>query len=122
MAEEKTPPPVFGPKGRSPAGSEATHQQGKETGGLRPPKTGGGEIKGFEQAKKELDQLLQEFDRDEINLDNLVPRLKRAKELIDFCTKRIKQIEVEAKEIVKAIEPRESQRGEPDSKDDEPPF
>ena len=79
-------------------------------------------IKGFEQAKKELDHLLQEFDRDEINLDNLVPRLKRAKELIDFCTKRIKQIEGEAKEIVKAIEPRESQRGEADPKDDEPPF
>lgn len=65
-------------------------------------------IKSFEQAKEELDQILSEFDRDAINLDNLVPRLKRAKELIEFCTKRIKQVEAEAKEIVKSIEPSES--------------
>ena len=65
-------------------------------------------VKTFEQAKKELDTILQEFDRDQVSLDNLVPRLKRAKELIDFCTKRIKQIDAEAKEIVKSIEPREA--------------
>jgi hypothetical protein len=49
----------------------------------------------------------------------LVPRLKRAKELIEFCTKRIKQIEGEAKEIVKSITP---QRGEAASSDADPPF
>jgi len=79
-------------------------------------------IKSFEHAKEELDRLLNEFDRDEVNLDNLVPRLRRAKELIEFCTKRIKQIEVEAKEIVKSIEPREPQRGEAASKDADSPF
>ena len=78
-------------------------------------------VKTFEQAKQELDRILGEFDRDQINLDNLVPRLKRAKELIDFCTKRIKQIESEAKEIVKSIEPRDGQPAEADS-DEQPPF
>ena len=80
-------------------------------------------IKGFEQAKQELDRILSEFDSDQVNLDNLVPRLKRAKELIDFCTKRIKQIEAEAKEIVKTIEPRDS-KDEAALKElgDEPPF
>jgi len=80
-------------------------------------------IKGFEQAKQELDRILVEFDSDEVNLDNLVPRLKRAKELIDFCTKRIKQIEAEAKEIVKSIEPRDASRDEAlKEAAEEPPF
>lgn len=61
-------------------------------------------VKTFEHAKQELDRILSEFDRDQVNLDTLVPRLKRAKELIDFCSKRLKQIDVEAKEIVKSIE------------------
>lgn len=69
-------------------------------------------IKGFEQAKQELDRILDEFDRDQVNLDNLVPKLKRAKELIEFCTKRIKQVESEAKEIVKTIGPLESPRAQ----------
>ena len=79
-------------------------------------------IKGFEQAKQELDKILSEFDRDEVNLDTLVPKLKRAKELIDFCTKRIKQIETEAKDIVKSIEPSQVGRGEAGAENDEPPF
>ena len=85
--------------------------------------TGGGDVKGFEQAKQELERILSEFDHDQVHLDNLVPKLKRAKELIDFCTKRIKQIDAEAKEIVKSIEPREASRGEAAASDDEePPF
>ena len=79
-------------------------------------------IKGFEHAKQELDRILSEFDRDEVNLDTLIPRLKRAKELIEFCTKRIKQVEAEAKDIVKSIEPRAVARGEAASKDDDVPF
>ncbi len=79
-------------------------------------------IKSFEQAKQELDRILSEFDRDQITLDTLVPRLKRAKELIDFCTKRIKQVEAEAKEIVKAIEPKDASRGSASSEDEAPPF
>ncbi|MBI3021546.1 MAG: exodeoxyribonuclease VII small subunit [Candidatus Omnitrophica bacterium] len=79
-------------------------------------------IKSFEQAKKELDGILNEFDGDQVTLDDLVPRLKRAKELIDFCTKKIKQVETEAKEIVKSIEPRGAQRGEASAKDEDVPF
>ena len=78
-------------------------------------------IKTFEQAKKELDMILSEFDRDQINLDNLVPRLKRAKELIEFCAKRMKQIDAEAKEIVKSIESREARPAETAERE-EPPF
>ena len=82
-------------------------------------------VKTFEQARQELDKILGEFDHDQVNLDNLVPKLKRAKELIDFCTKRIKQIEAETKEIVKSIEPSTSARNEDDDDSegqDEPPF
>ena len=75
-------------------------------------------IKSFEQAKEELDRILSDFDRDQVNLDTLVPRLKRAKELIEFCTKRIKQVEVEAREIVTSIEP----QAQPADKNEEPPF
>ena len=79
-------------------------------------------VKTFEQAKQELDRILNEFDRDQVNLDTLVPRLKRAKELIEFCTKRIRQIDTEAKEIVKSIEV----GGEPTAatvdSEDQPPF
>ena len=80
-------------------------------------------VKTFEQAKQELDRILSEFDRDQVKLDSLVPLMKRAKELIDFCTKRIKQVETEAREIVKSIEPKEAkaQSTENDS-GDEPPF
>ncbi|GEM_PF-822683 len=78
-------------------------------------------VKTFEQAKQELDRILSEFDRDQVNLDTLVPKLKRAKELIDFCSKRIKSIDAEAKEIVKSIEPRDSQTAPADS-EEQPPF
>ncbi len=79
-------------------------------------------VKTFEQAKQELDRILSEFDHDQVTLDTLVPRLKRAKELIEFCSKRIKQVETEAKDLVKSIEPRDPQRGEVDSNDEETPF
>lgn len=79
-------------------------------------------VKNFEQAKEELDRILSEFDRDQVTLDTLVPRLKRAKELIEFCTKKIKQVESEAKEIVKSLEPRVAGRNEAGSKDDEASF
>lgn len=80
-------------------------------------------VKSFEQAKQELDRILSEFDHDQVNLDTLVPKLKRAKELIDFCTKRIQQIETEAKEIVKSIEPREGAgKANDDPEQEEPPF
>ncbi len=79
-------------------------------------------IKGFEQAKQELQKILGEFDHDQVGLDTLVGRLKRAKELIEFCTKRIRQIETEAKEIVKTIEPRESSRNEANISKEDAPF
>ena len=79
-------------------------------------------VKSFEQAKQELDRILSEFDHDQVNLDTLVPKLKRAKELIDFCTKRITQIETEAKDIVKSIEPREGASKSDESEQEEPPF
>jgi exodeoxyribonuclease VII small subunit len=80
-------------------------------------------VKTFEQAKQELDRILNEFDRDQVNLDTLVPRLKRAKELIEFCTKRIKQIDAEAKEIVKSIDVDSAEpAAAPVDAEEQPPF
>lgn len=73
-------------------------------------------VKGFEQAKQELERILAEFDRDEVTLDALVPRLRRAKELIEFCTKRIKQVEGEANDIVRSLEPRAGHARDEDEK------
>lgn len=63
-------------------------------------------MKSFEQAKAELDEIMQEFDSEQVSMDELVPKLKRARELVEFCNKKIKEVESEVKDILKAIEPK----------------
>lgn len=53
----------------------------------------------YEAAYAELQEILVSVQQEEINLDALAKKLKRAKELIEFCKKKLHAVEEELDEI-----------------------
>ncbi len=57
----------------------------------------------FTVAFKELQEILVEIQNQEVDLDQLAERVKRARFLIDFCEKKIKGISMEIKKVTKSL-------------------
>ena len=57
-----------------------------------------GEI-GYEAAVTELEEILAELSDDDIDVDHLAERVKRATELVKICRDRIAAARMEVKEI-----------------------
>ncbi len=51
----------------------------------------------YNQAVDELQEILEDIKEQNIDVDKLSAKVKRAKELISTCEKRIKQAEMEVK-------------------------
>ena len=60
---------------------------------------------GYAEAMRELEAILEEIERDEVDVDLLSARVKRAAELIRLCRSRIHATRIEVEEIVSALEP-----------------
>lgn len=58
----------------------------------------------FKSKLEELDQINEWFQSDDIDLDEGLKKLKRAKELIKFCKARLKDVENEFNTIKEEIE------------------
>ena len=58
----------------------------------------------FADAMKELETLNQWFQRDDIDLEEGLEKLQRAKLLIQYCQKRLKNVETEFKELRESFE------------------
>lgn len=54
---------------------------------------------GYEEAVTELEEILVELSDDDIDVDHLADRVKRATELVKICRDRIAAARLEVKEI-----------------------
>jgi len=63
-----------------------------------PRKKGDQEI-GYEDAVTELEEILNELSDDDIDVDHLAERVKRATELVKVCRDRIASARLEVKDI-----------------------
>ncbi len=55
----------------------------------------------YNQAFEELERILEDIKERSVDVDELSDKVKRARELIDICEKRIKQVEMEVEEVTK---------------------
>jgi len=61
---------------------------------------------GYEAAITELEEILHELSDDDIDVDHLADRVKRATELVKVCRDRIAAARMEVKEIQLPDDPR----------------
>jgi exodeoxyribonuclease VII small subunit len=70
---------------------------------------------GYAEAMRELNVILDELERDDLDVDVLAERVKRASELIKLCRTRIARAQADVDAIVTDLE---SLAGEPERSDD----
>ena len=58
----------------------------------------------YEVAKTELTAISKEIESEEISVDELAAKVKRASELIDFCQAKLKNTEEEVNKIISRME------------------
>ena len=56
----------------------------------------------YSEAHEELQAILEEIKQRNVDVDKLAAKVKRARELINFCEERIKKAEMEIEEIIKS--------------------
>ncbi len=61
---------------------------------------------GYEEAVTELEEILEALSDDDIDVDHLAERVKRATELVKVCRDRIAAARLEVKEIQLPEDPR----------------
>lgn len=66
----------------------------------------------YEQAYSELRQIIDRLENSDVNIDVLTKEIKRAESLLDFCNKRLSQVEVDVQELTKRLEALDEQNGE----------
>jgi exodeoxyribonuclease VII small subunit len=70
---------------------------------------------GYAEAMRELNVILDELERDDLDVDVLAERVKRASELITLCRTRIARAQADVDAIVTDLE---SLAGAPEEPDD----
>jgi exodeoxyribonuclease VII small subunit len=70
---------------------------------------------GYADAMAELEEILEELEGDQLDVDVLAERVKRASELIKSCRTRIARAQADVDKIVTDLEAFESEVGEEDS-------
>lgn len=66
----------------------------------------------YEQAYSELRQIIDRLENSDVNIDVLTKEIERAESLLDFCNKRLSQVEVDVQELTKRLEVFDEQNGE----------
>jgi len=57
----------------------------------------------YEQAAKELDDILAELKNDKISIDKLAEKVERAAKLASFCSQKLRSTEEKIDEIIKKL-------------------
>jgi len=57
-------------------------------------------IKSYDEAMQELQQIVAAIEQEEIMVDELAEKVKRASQIIQFCTKKLRQTESEVEEVM----------------------
>ncbi|MFN5181434.1 MAG: exodeoxyribonuclease VII small subunit [Bacteroidota bacterium] len=58
----------------------------------------------YESAYQELKSISQEIENQNVSVDVLAEKVKRASELIAFCQEKLRQTETEVNNIIKGME------------------
>jgi exodeoxyribonuclease VII small subunit len=58
----------------------------------------------YSRAWKELEEIINEIESEEINVDTLTEKVKKASCLIKFCKSRLRNTEEEVKKVLSEIE------------------
>ena len=66
----------------------------------------------YEKAYSELRQIIDRLENSDVNIDVLTKEIERAESLLDFCNKRLSQVEVDVQELTKRLEAFDEQNGE----------
>ena len=74
---------------------------------------------GYAEAMAELDGILLEIDRDDVDLDHLAERMRRAAALIERCRGRIADARVEVERVAADLSSLDAPPSAPPSADDE---
>lgn len=89
-------------------------------------KSTGTDPKGYVEALREVEGIIQEIDSNNVDIDILAAKIKRAAFLISWCNERIDATEVVVEEIVADIRPAEfdddSDSLEDEDEDDDDDF
>lgn len=56
----------------------------------------------YSEAIQEIEQILEKFRTEQLDVDTLTAEVKRATELIAACKSRLKEVEGEVKKIIEA--------------------
>ena len=54
----------------------------------------------YEEAVREVEQIVAEFERGEMDIDQLTPKLKRAQELLALCQSQLKKVTDDVKKLL----------------------
>lgn len=54
----------------------------------------------YEKAIAELQSIVEALENDDINMDNLLEKVKRAKHLLEFCKGKLRAVDTEVKNIL----------------------
>lgn len=57
----------------------------------------------YENAKSELEKILEEIETGKISLDNLNEKLKRASDLLKFCKLRLRETDEQIQKIIEEL-------------------
>ena len=49
----------------------------------------------YSEAKEQLDQIINELENDQITIDDLTEKVKKAKQLIEFCKQKLRKTQEE---------------------------
>lgn len=81
-------------------------------------KVGGQDPKGFVEALREIQQIIDEVSSREVDIDSLEKKLRRASTLILWCNERITAAEVVVEEIAVSLKDLEANLDEDDEDED----
>jgi exodeoxyribonuclease VII small subunit len=79
------------------------------------------EAMGYSAALAELDDILRELDGDEVDVDVLGARVRRAAELLRICRDRIAGARFEVEQVVAELESETVPEPEPEAGSEAPP-
>ncbi len=58
----------------------------------------------YKQAFQELNEILRDLQSEDIDIDELTQKVKKAVELIKFCKEKIEKTELEVKKIIEEFQ------------------
>ena len=59
----------------------------------------------YESALKELQQITEEIESDQVSVDTLAAKVKRAAVLAEFCQAKLRDTEIEVNNIIRGMGP-----------------